>query len=71
MRPLRVTRPTLASCRSQSTPPSDATDALAWPRRLRHLGLARCYQYSREMVQWLRMYVHEVQLDATRDAPFS
>ncbi|KAI0031056.1 hypothetical protein K488DRAFT_52904 [Vararia minispora EC-137] len=71
MRPSRSSRPPLTSCRSHSTPPHDTGDALAWPQRLQCLGLARCHQFSREMLQWLRMYVPDVRLDDVREPPLA
>ncbi|KZT73913.1 hypothetical protein DAEQUDRAFT_742955 [Daedalea quercina L-15889] len=42
--------------------------SLIGPRRLEHLNLSRCHQISKEMVQWLRMYVSEVKCEPTKGA---
>lgn len=36
------------------------------PRRIRILDLTRCGQFSREQLQWLRMYVLDVKSDEER-----
>ncbi|KAL1744427.1 hypothetical protein HDZ31DRAFT_38720 [Schizophyllum fasciatum] len=43
--------------RAQTTPPRYA-------QRLQSIDVRRCHQISREMVQWLRMYVPEVRCEA-------
>ncbi|KAH9936154.1 uncharacterized protein B0H18DRAFT_868060 [Fomitopsis serialis] len=40
--------------------------SLIGPRRLESLNLSRCHQISREMVQWLRMYVVDVRCEPTK-----
>lgn len=37
-----------------------------WPRRLKSIDLSRCHQITKEMVQWLRVYIPEVKSDAAR-----
>ena len=39
---------------------------MTWPQRLRSIDLTRCHQISKEMVQWLRMYVAEVKCDTAK-----
>ena len=46
------------------TPPQTKT----WPQRLQSIDLTRCHQISKEMVQWLRMYVAEVKCDTAKGA---
>lgn len=48
------------------TSSSSGYNALIGPRRLESLNLSRCHQISREMVQWLRMYVAEVKCEPTK-----
>jgi len=36
------------------------------PKRLRSIDVTRCHQISKEMVQWLRMYVTEVKCDPAK-----
>lgn len=36
------------------------------PQRLESINLSRCHQISKEMLQWLRMYVAEVKYETTR-----
>ncbi|PCH40225.1 hypothetical protein WOLCODRAFT_67896 [Wolfiporia cocos MD-104 SS10] len=43
---------------------SDTLATLGWPYRLDSLNLTRCHQISKEMVQWLRMYVAEVKCES-------
>jgi hypothetical protein len=44
-----------------------------FPRRLQSIDVTRCHQISKEMVQWMRMYVADVKYepawgsDAMRD----
>jgi len=40
--------------------------SLIGPRRLESLNLSRCHQISKEMVQWLRMYVVDVRCEPTK-----
>ena len=44
--------------RAQTTPPRYA-------QRLQTIDVRRCHQISREMVQWLRMYVPEVRCESS------
>jgi len=37
-----------------------------WPQRLQSIDLTRCHQISKEMVQWLRMYVADVKCDTAK-----
>ncbi|KAI0697889.1 hypothetical protein BC835DRAFT_1305042 [Cytidiella melzeri] len=37
-----------------------------WPHRLHSIDLTRCHQISKEMVQWLRMYVADVKCDTAK-----
>ncbi|CCM03557.1 uncharacterized protein FIBRA_05693 [Fibroporia radiculosa] len=49
------------------TPPTNGTLAsLGIPHRLDSLDLTRCHQISKEMVQWLRMYVAEVKCETVK-----
>lgn len=48
------------------TSSSSGYNALIGPRRLESLNLSRCHQISKEMVQWLRMYVVEVKCEPTK-----
>ncbi|KAI0075093.1 hypothetical protein K474DRAFT_1691991 [Panus rudis PR-1116 ss-1] len=41
-------------------------NAFGWPQRLQSIDLTRCHQISKEMVQWLRMYVAEVKCDTPK-----
>lgn len=38
----------------------------AVPKRLRTVDLTRCHQISKEMLQWLRMYVVDVKCETTK-----
>ncbi|KAI0789761.1 hypothetical protein C8Q75DRAFT_717980 [Abortiporus biennis] len=40
-----------------------SSSAVGWPQRLQFIDLTRCHQISKEMVQWLRMYVAEVRCE--------
>lgn len=40
--------------------------SLGWPQRLQSIDLTRCHQISKEMVQWLRMYVAEVKCETVK-----
>ena len=42
------------------------TICLRGPKRLRSIDVTRCHQISKEMVQWLRMYVTEVKCDPAK-----
>ncbi len=37
-----------------------------WPHRLQSIDLTRCHQISKEMVQWLKMYVADVKCDTAK-----
>jgi len=50
--------------RSHSVPPN--ASSYSWPLRLKSLDLTRCPQISKEMVQWLRLYVDEVKCETAR-----
>ncbi|CAL1712837.1 unnamed protein product [Somion occarium] len=39
------------------------SDSVGWPLRLQSIDLTRCHQISKEMVQWLRMYVAQVRCE--------
>ena len=47
-------------------PSSSGYNSLIGPRRLESLNLSRCHQISKEMVQWLRMYVVDVKCEPTK-----
>jgi hypothetical protein len=40
--------------------------ALVGPRRLGSIDVTRCHQISKEMVQWLRMYVADVRCEPAK-----
>ncbi|KAI0927120.1 hypothetical protein AcV5_007739 [Taiwanofungus camphoratus] len=40
--------------------------SLGWPLRLHSINLSRCHQISKEMVQWLRMYVADVKCETIK-----
>ncbi|EMD39518.1 hypothetical protein CERSUDRAFT_80909 [Gelatoporia subvermispora B] len=52
------------------TPVTPATNptlrSLGWPERVQSINLTRCGQISREMVQWLRMYVETVRCETVK-----
>ncbi|KAI0731906.1 hypothetical protein C8Q72DRAFT_181509 [Fomitopsis betulina] len=48
------------------TSSSAGYNTLLGPRRLESLDLSRCHQISKEMIQWLRMYVAEVKCEPTK-----
>ncbi|KAI0304274.1 hypothetical protein B0F90DRAFT_1704155 [Multifurca ochricompacta] len=50
--------------RSHSVPPN--ASSYSWPLRLKSLDLTRCHQISKEMIQWLRLYVDEVKCENMR-----
>lgn len=50
--------------RSHSVPPN--ASSYSWPLRLKSLDLTRCHQISKEMIQWLRLYVDEVKCESAR-----
>lgn len=37
-----------------------------WPQRLNSIDLVRCHQITKEMVQWLRMYVSDVKCETAK-----
>lgn len=45
---------------------SSASQAMGRPVRLESIDLTRCHQISKEMVQWLRMYVAEVKCEPVK-----
>ncbi|KAL6304393.1 hypothetical protein BKA93DRAFT_733263 [Sparassis latifolia] len=45
---------------------NQALTARVWPHRLQSVDLTRCHQISKEMVQWLRMYVAEVKCETVK-----
>ncbi|KAI0643121.1 hypothetical protein C8Q79DRAFT_916289 [Trametes meyenii] len=45
---------------------SSASHAVGRPVRLESMDLTRCHQISKEMVQWLRMYVAEVKCETVK-----
>lgn len=51
--------------RSHSAPPKTSVP-LTWPQRLKSIDLIHCHQISKEMIQWLRLYVAEVKCDTSR-----
>ncbi|OBZ71454.1 hypothetical protein A0H81_08764 [Grifola frondosa] len=53
--------------RTPATPtPTPALVSLGWPQRLHSIDLTRCHQISKEMVQWLRMYVADVKCETVK-----
>ena len=38
-----------------------------WPQRLDSIDLTRCHQITKEMVQWMRMYVAEVKCETAKN----
>jgi len=40
--------------------------ALLGPKRLHSIDVTRCHQISKEMVQWLRMYVTDVKCETAK-----
>jgi len=38
-----------------------------WPQRLNSIDLVRCHQVTKEMVQWLRMYVSDVKCETAKN----
>ncbi|KIP05165.1 hypothetical protein PHLGIDRAFT_74698 [Phlebiopsis gigantea 11061_1 CR5-6] len=47
-------------------PPLATAGTSGLPQRLQSMDLTRCHQISKEMVQWLRLYVNEVKCDNAR-----
>ncbi|TFK52373.1 hypothetical protein OE88DRAFT_1627936 [Heliocybe sulcata] len=45
---------------------SSAGASHRWPKRLKNIDLSRCHQITKEMVQWLRVYIPEVKSDVTK-----
>ena len=45
---------------------SSASQTTGRPVRLESVDLTRCHQISKEMVQWLRMYVAEVKCETVK-----
>jgi len=70
----RLLTDSIASVSSASTyaqlrhGPAPATKPIGipQPKRLRSIDVTRCHQISKEMVQWLRMYVAEVRCDPAK-----
>ena len=60
-----VTGHILTAPSSSSSASSSASSAFG-PQRLQSIDLTRCPQITREMVQWLRLYVADVKCDAQR-----
>ncbi|THH06779.1 hypothetical protein EW145_g3850 [Phellinidium pouzarii] len=58
-----VTPPTFSQAGSVERGMSTAVD---FPKRLQVIDLTRCNQISKEMVQWLRMYVAEVRCESAK-----
>ncbi|OCH92839.1 hypothetical protein OBBRIDRAFT_725975 [Obba rivulosa] len=53
--------------RTPVTPVADpALMSRGWPQRVHSINLTRCSQISREMVQWLRMYVENVRCETAK-----
>ncbi|KAH7873109.1 uncharacterized protein C8R40DRAFT_1198430 [Lentinula edodes] len=52
------------SSKSRSTQHPQAV--LPGPRRIRSIDVTRCSQISKEMVQWMRMYIPEVKCERTK-----
>lgn len=50
----------------QGIAPVNRPGGLPGPKRLRSINVTRCHQISKEMVQWLRMYVTEVKCDPAK-----
>lgn len=50
----------------QISVPANKARALLGPKRLRSIDVTRCHQISKEMVQWLRMYVTEVKCEPAK-----
>ncbi|KAI0345997.1 hypothetical protein BDW22DRAFT_1324762 [Trametopsis cervina] len=46
--------------------PPQHKSGVNWPQRLQSIDLTRCHQISKEMVQWLRMYVADVKCDTAK-----
>jgi hypothetical protein len=46
--------------------PANNPRALLGPKRLHSIDVTRCHQISKEMVQWLRMYVTEVKCEPAK-----
>ncbi|KAH8104690.1 hypothetical protein BXZ70DRAFT_1005200 [Cristinia sonorae] len=44
-----------------------ARPGAVWPQRLNSIDLVRCHQITKEMVQWLRMYVSEVKCETAKN----
>ncbi|KAJ6585063.1 hypothetical protein B0H19DRAFT_1206683 [Mycena capillaripes] len=55
-----------AHARSRSHPPPRHPIVFLGPLRLRAIDVTRCNQISKEMVQWLRMYVAEVKCERAK-----
>ncbi|KAH9941051.1 hypothetical protein B0H21DRAFT_697141 [Amylocystis lapponica] len=49
-----------------TTPSNPTLMSLGWPQRLHSIDLTRCHQITKEMVQWLRMYVEDVKYETAQ-----
>ncbi|KAF8073756.1 hypothetical protein FPV67DRAFT_1666505 [Lyophyllum atratum] len=56
----------LAHCKGQAPSRNGHIAAAQVPQRLRAIDVTRCSQISREMVQWLRMYVADVKCEPAK-----
>lgn len=56
-----------ANTRYGSLPPNFEV-AIFKPRRLRSIDVTRCHQISKEMVQWLKVYVADVKCELSKGA---
>ncbi|KAF9019025.1 hypothetical protein BDZ89DRAFT_1073393 [Hymenopellis radicata] len=66
--PLTFTSASSAAARStrNRTQARPAPQTMMAPQRLRAIDVTRCHQMSKEMVQWLRMYVSEVKCEPAK-----
>ena len=55
-----------ARSRAQNPQLSAQHSALVGPQRLCSIDVTRCTQVSKEMVQWLRMYVADVKCESAK-----
>lgn len=56
----------LARSKAQAHPRNGLIATLQAPKRLREIDITRCSQISKEMVQWLRMYVADVKCEPAK-----
>ncbi|KAF5382747.1 hypothetical protein D9615_002905 [Tricholomella constricta] len=64
--PMSISSSTSASAKAQAQPKNGYIVTSQTPQRLRAIDITRCSHISKEMVQWLRMYVADVKCEPAK-----